>query len=158
MNDKPDAVEKQSLHKQTGMLPNLDEDARVSESKLLRYEAVVDDVTQKYSDADHVLMVYFPQRAEPFSFPDTDLIVIGRTGGDGVNLDTSPFQGRELGVSRVHAEISFENGSYFVRDLKSTNGTWLNTKKLDPLVRQAISAGDQLRLGHCLTIVYIKEK
>ena len=156
MTNKPNVPIDASQIRQTGMLPKVGS-TDLSASRKLRYDSAVEGVDAKYADNDHVLLVYFPQRSEPFLFPDTDLVVIGRTGGAGVNLDTSPFQGRELGVSRVHAEISFDNGTYYVRDLRSTNGTWLNNDRLEPLVPQAISAGDQLRLGHCLTILYIKE-
>ncbi|GAB5491261.1 MAG: hypothetical protein Phog2KO_14760 [Phototrophicaceae bacterium] len=156
MTNKPNIPINESQQSSTGMLPNMG-GTELTSSRKLRYNSAIEGIDAQYADNDHVLLVYFPQRAEPFLFPDVDLIVIGRTGGVGVNLDTSPFQGRELGVSRIHAEISFDKGTYYVRDLRSTNGTWLNNDRLEPLVPQAISAGDQLRLGHCLTILYIKE-
>ncbi len=155
MEEKSNIVSKQNKIVKTGMLPDIE--AEISSSRELAYASAVEDVTKKFNDANHILMVYFPQSSEPIVFNDTDLIVIGRTGGHGVTLDTSPFHGRELGVSRVHAEISYKKGVYYVRDLKSTNGTWLNNTRLAPLAHHPVNAGDQLRLGHCLTILHVKE-
>lgn len=35
-------------------------------------------------------------------------------------------------ISRVHARITEELGDYFIEDLNSTNGTFLNGEKLEP--------------------------
>jgi serine phosphatase RsbU (regulator of sigma subunit) len=48
-------------------------------------------------------------------------------------------------VSRRHAQILRVHGSYFVEDLGSTNGTYLNSKRLDR--RMPLTALDQLRVG-----------
>jgi predicted component of type VI protein secretion system len=34
------------------------------------------------------------------------------------------------GVSRTHAELAFENGRWFIVDLNSQNGTWLNGRRV----------------------------
>ncbi|MBR5278288.1 MAG: FHA domain-containing protein [Clostridia bacterium] len=47
-------------------------------------------------------------------------------------------------VSRKHAEIINDGGTYYLVDLNSTNGTALNGKKIPPEVRVEISAGDRL--------------
>ncbi len=48
-------------------------------------------------------------------------------------------------VSNVHARIFLRDGSYFVEDLGSTNGTYMNrTKVATPL---AIRPGDEVRMG-----------
>ena len=50
----------------------------------------------------------------------------------------------ESTVSRVHAELRHRAGRWFVRDLGSKNGTWLNGQR----VREApVARGDVLRLG-----------
>ena len=36
---------------------------------------------------------------------------------------------RDAAVSKRHAEITFANGKFFLRDLKSTNGTYLLKNK-----------------------------
>jgi pSer/pThr/pTyr-binding forkhead associated (FHA) protein len=48
-------------------------------------------------------------------------------------------------VSNVHARIFLRDGSYFVEDLGSTNGTYMNrTKVAAPM---AIRPGDEVRMG-----------
>jgi len=48
-------------------------------------------------------------------------------------------------VSNVHARIFLRDGNYFVEDLGSTNGTYMNrTKVAAPM---AIRPGDEVRMG-----------
>lgn len=53
----------------------------------------------------------------------------------------------EISVSRRHAEVSVQGDMLLVRDLGSSNGTWINGKPVaaDPT---AIRPGDQVFLGH----------
>jgi pSer/pThr/pTyr-binding forkhead associated (FHA) protein len=48
-------------------------------------------------------------------------------------------------ISQLHAKISERNGSWVVEDLGSTNGTYLNQRKVT--VPTEISAGDRIRVG-----------
>ena len=48
-------------------------------------------------------------------------------------------------VSQMHAKISDRNGSWVVEDLGSTNGTYLNQRKVT--VPTEISPGDRIRIG-----------
>ena len=51
-------------------------------------------------------------------------------------------------VSRMHARFAVEgDGIISVRDLNSTNGTWLNGERLRPNESRALQQGDHLRLG-----------
>ena len=52
----------------------------------------------------------------------------------------------EVGVSRKHAEIVEGDGQYHLRDLETTNGTFVNGKRItngDHLLQD----GDSIRLG-----------
>jgi FHA domain len=73
-------------------------------------------------------------REDPISevFPDVDL-----TG----------FGGMENGVSRKHAVIHQSGADITVEDLGSTNGTFINKKKIAPHAPETIKPGDELRLG-----------
>jgi pSer/pThr/pTyr-binding forkhead associated (FHA) protein len=56
----------------------------------------------------------------------------------------------ETGVSRQHARIwRSAQGAFFVEDLGSTNGTFVNDQQVE---RRAIVVGDKLRLGPVLTL------
>ena len=75
---------------------------------------------------------------------------IGRWDADGgifpdVDLDTDDPEAK---VSRRHARITLSNGQYFLEDLGSTNGTFINRgKRLAPGHRQALCDGDEIIVG-----------
>jgi pSer/pThr/pTyr-binding forkhead associated (FHA) protein len=48
-------------------------------------------------------------------------------------------------VSRVHALLEWLGGSWFVQDLGSRNGTFVNGERVQ--VRRVMRAGDEIRLG-----------
>lgn len=53
-------------------------------------------------------------------------------------------------VSSRHAEIRSDGRDWVVVDLGSTNGTWLNDKRLSPEVPRLLRGGDVIELGHYL--------
>ena len=75
---------------------------------------------------------------------------IGRWDADGgvfpdVDLDADDPEAK---VSRRHARITLREGHYFLEDLGSTNGTFVNRgKRLLPGVRQALNDGDEIIVG-----------
>ena len=70
---------------------------------------------------------------------DGDL-VIGRRRGSDIEL---PF----ASVSEQHARLSRGEKGWLVADLGSANGTFLSGRRLAPLVPEAFSVGDVLRLA-----------
>ncbi len=83
---------------------------------------------------------------------------IGRWDADGgifpdVDLDTDDPEAK---VSRRHARITLSNGQYFLEDLGSTNGTFINRgKRLSPGQRQALCDGDEIIVGKTFLRFYI---
>jgi pSer/pThr/pTyr-binding forkhead associated (FHA) protein len=54
----------------------------------------------------------------------------------------------EAKVSRRHARIINNNGQYFIEDLGSTNGTFINRgRRLLPGHRQMLQSGDEIIVG-----------
>ncbi len=47
-------------------------------------------------------------------------------------------------VSRNHAEVTFENGQWWVRDLQSSNGVWIGDRRVD---RAPVDPALTVRLG-----------
>src|SRR3954467_5484812 len=66
---------------------------------------------------------------------DIDRAVIGRSADCEVAVDVPA-------VSRRHAAILRDRGRYFVEDLQSRNGTYLNDKRITE--RSPLDEGDQL--------------
>ncbi|MGH8000239.1 MAG: FHA domain-containing protein [Brasilonema sp.] len=58
-------------------------------------------------------------------------------------------------VSRLHAEIQVEKNTYYVVDMGSVNGTYLNNIKLDPNKRYPLKFGDKIDLGHGGKVTFI---
>lgn len=50
-------------------------------------------------------------------------------------------------VSRLHAEFLATPDGWSLRDLGSTNGTWLGEKRVLPGVLYALGVGDVVRVG-----------
>jgi signal transduction histidine kinase len=72
---------------------------------------------------------------------------IGREAGNFVQLEDNE-------VSRRHAEIRRVGEGFVVGDLKSSNGTWLNSRKIE---RAELSSGDHIQVGRTI-LVYSRDK
>lgn len=62
------------------------------------------------------------------------------------DIDVSGFPNSEI-VSRIHADIRVEGDAYFIEDVGSSNGTYINRKPLQPGDRHRLRAGDRIALG-----------
>ena len=65
-------------------------------------------------------------------------LTLGRAGGCQVTID-------DTYVSQLHARLFQKDGQFFLEDLGSTNGTYLNRKKVT--APTAIRKGDRLQVG-----------
>jgi len=86
-----------------------------------------------------------------FSHEEVDRITVGRMDpntGSSPDVDLSPFDALNKGVSRRHAVISRRDGALTLVDLGSPNGTFLNGQKLVPNQPRILRDGDDIRLGH----------
>ncbi len=68
----------------------------------------------------------------------TDVLSIGRASNNDIVIDN-------MGVSSHHAVISKKEGFFFLDDINSTNGTFLNAKKITS--RQRINQQDSIVIG-----------
>ncbi len=69
-------------------------------------------------------------------------MTIGREAGNLVRIDDNE-------VSRRHAEIRRVGQGFVVGDLKSSNGTYLNNRKVE---RAELSSGDQIQIGRTILV------
>ena len=86
----------------------------------------------------------------------TKLVLLDEQGGrvsthrlDGVieigREASSTIRSNDTYISTHHARISNRNGSWYVEDLGSTNGTYLNQRRVT--IPSEISPGDRIRVG-----------
>jgi hypothetical protein len=79
----------------------------------------------------------------------TPSIVIGRAGPS----QTSDVAFPERQISRRHAEISWQDGRYYLSDLGSKNGTYLNGQPVHD--REPLQDNDEIQLALCVRIRFI---
>ncbi len=79
------------------------------------------------------------------AFPlTTDSVVLGREEGVDISL-------RDPEVSRQHARISWQAGTYVLEDLGSTNGTFLNGMQITG--QRPLRPGDSIGLGQTILVL-----
>lgn len=76
---------------------------------------------------------------------DRSEIIIGRDPGVDLVIPTAA-------VSRRHARLTRDGEGYVLEDLGSSNGTYLNGRRL--VERCPLKSGDQIQLGQAITILY----
>jgi pSer/pThr/pTyr-binding forkhead associated (FHA) protein len=97
----------------------------------------------------HLTLVLERDTLPIFKFDDGVEVRIGR--GVGLirwnNLDLTPYDQPKNSVSRRHCRLYKNEAGYFVEDLASTNGTWLNGKRLVAKKPYPLRDKDHLLLG-----------
>lgn len=76
--------------------------------------------------------------------------VLGRldaTRGVFPDVDLTPDGGLEGGVSRRHARVHQQKSQFFIEDLGSANGTFLNGQRLTPYLPHPLRDGDEVQFG-----------
>ncbi len=78
---------------------------------------------------------------------DHQEITIGRNGDNELQIDN-------IAVSGKHARIIREKNNYIIEDLESTNGTFVNQKRVD---RRVLRERDLITIGkHSLFVAFTK--
>ncbi len=86
-----------------------------------------------------------PEQANSYRVQDCTRHLVGR-------IYTPPLK-NDKSISRVHAELLCEGSRWFVNDLSSTNGTFINDHPVT--AKTEIRMGDQLRFGNTRMLVDI---
>lgn len=105
-----------------------------------------DDLTQQVPVL--TLTQYDPDGSERVYKFSESKIMIGRDTAIDLNIDDKTISAR-------HAQLLYQHGQWWVEDLQSTNGTFLN---LDPVREQiVITDGDQVRCGRVVLQIAIED-
>jgi pSer/pThr/pTyr-binding forkhead associated (FHA) protein len=84
------------------------------------------------------LKVIEPQEGYGQTFEVGEEVTLGRAAGCGVRVEDSY-------TSSLHARLFRRNGSLWVEDLGSTNGTWVNAERIGTTSK--LGKGDLLQVG-----------
>ena len=83
-----------------------------------------------------------PDKGRRFELPDDEPQQIGRSG------ESLPLTDQT--ISRRHAELTPDEGRWYITDLQSANGTFVNGKRVEG--RRRLNSGDQVRTGNTLMV------
>lgn len=103
-----------------------------------------------------VVCINMPDSGRQVQLPVAPEIQLGRLDtarGVFPDLDLTPDGGLNGGVSRHHAKIRHQDGLFFIEDLGSANGTFLNGERLTPYLPHPLQSGDELQIGKLKLIV-----
>jgi len=78
---------------------------------------------------------------------DKDVIIIGRSANCNISID-------DLYMSQEHTQLWHEDNEWFISDMGSTNGTYINGIKMEdePLI---LDNGDKIKIGHAEFLVVL---
>jgi pSer/pThr/pTyr-binding forkhead associated (FHA) protein len=96
---------------------------------------------QRGGKAPSQVVVHDPEQPKPRSMKLSDAVDVGRSDACAIRLD-------DTYVSQMHARLYGENGTWYVKDLGSTNGTFVNDRKVDAPI--PVHAGDVVKIGKTL--------
>ncbi len=87
--------------------------------------------------------------------PNYPVIRIGKPNEQvPIDVDVLDLPSADI-VSRVHAEIIVEGNTYYLIDVGSSNGTYLNDNKLEDRKRYPLNLGDRIELGNDNKVTFI---
>jgi hypothetical protein len=95
------------------------------------------------------IAIFLLDTPKPLATLAVDEFILGRAleGSLEEIVDLTPFGAFSSGVSRRHAMVRRKKGGFEIIDLDSTNGTWINEKRLTPTKAYPLPSGATIRLG-----------
>ena len=94
------------------------------------------------------IILKLTQTGQEFSIVNQAELTVGRARKNEIpTIDLTPYGGRQAGVSRQHGRLLHKDNQWFVEDLSSTNGTFVNGAKIPPHHFIPVQKGDTLRFG-----------
>jgi NADPH-dependent 2,4-dienoyl-CoA reductase/sulfur reductase-like enzyme/pSer/pThr/pTyr-binding forkhead associated (FHA) protein len=96
----------------------------------------------------HIVDKQLPLRVAESLLSRDIILTVGRQPG--VNLFVN-----EVSVSRHHAQLDYHDGQYFLRDLKSLNGTFINDKRLEVERAYPLQTNDVIRFGNIVSFRFL---
>ena len=133
------------------LIPNLNrDDGGAALMPTLNLNLVADDRLQRMTSTEKADSVYLQhlQTQTRLDLPSGQSMIYLGKPNDRIppDIDVSGFPNAEI-VSRIHANIRVEGDAYYVEDVGSSNGTYINSKPLLVGTRHRLISGDRISLG-----------
>lgn len=117
--------------------------------------------TATFTDRCYLALDLGEAQQRVIAINEREQVTIGRV--DGLTsvlptVDLGRLGGWERGVSRLHAAIQRLGGRLYLVDLDSTNGTFLNGRRIEPRVPCLLHDRDHVRLGLFDIAVYFRQR
>lgn len=113
-----------------------------------------DDATSKpqapITTVDAIVSLHVVRTGQILPLVGRNEFTIGRVSeGQSIlpDIDLTPYEAYNQGVSRLHATVKLEKGAITITDLGSSNGTRVNNVKIPPHKEHELSHGDVIALG-----------
>lgn len=108
---------------------------------------------------DAVIILRIRDVPDPIKLEHATQVILGRadsTSTSKPDVDLTPYNALEKGVSRTHAAIRRSDDNLTLTDLGSANGTHLNGQRLIPEQPRLLRDGDEIRLGKLVAHIYFR--
>ena len=109
-------------------------------------------------ESPNAIIVIFADNPKALQFQLEETVTIGRRAesGDQPDIDLAPYGGFPAGVSRLHVRVSRTRLGVLLEDLGSTNGTYVQEKRLEKENPVALQSGSSVRIGHLQAWFYFR--
>jgi hypothetical protein len=133
-----------ALYVPTPMAPDLDQPTHRNARKAARYASSASKQKAPKGKRGEIgrLVVLQPRSTKGNAFAIGAELSVGRAAGNTVSLADDTF------ASQVHARIFRGNGGTWVEDLGSTNGTFVNGRRI--VAAQLLGIGDRVQVGNTI--------
>jgi len=92
--------------------------------------------------------------------PEGQEMLVGRkhsTNGPQPDLDLSPYGAAFAGTSRLHVALEHDQDSWWLIDMNSSNGTWVDGERLAPFVPHMLSNTNHIFLSNFELFIMLPE-
>lgn len=99
-------------------------------------------------------------RSLTFDADEIEELVMGRVDpntGEAPPINLTDYDALSKGVSRKHASIIRKDGSLYLVDHASANGTFLNGQRVVANQSRVLRDGDEVRLGHLVVRISFEQ-
>ena len=96
----------------------------------------------EYVSGEDVVVLEIGKHQLVMNVPRGQQFLVGRchaTNAVQPQVDLTPFGALTAGCSRLHAAIGHDESGWWIKDLNSSNGTWINGERAAPLVEYRLA-------------------